>query len=147
MTILRDLINTVRNLRGEMNLNPSIKAPLFIESTQDLQEFITYIPAIARLSEIKQVTSLPTHEDAPIAICNGARLMLKVEIDKNAERTRLHKEIEKVQKNLDKLNAKLNKPGYVDKAPPHLVEKDRMELAELNSKMEKIQGRLINLNN
>lgn len=147
MAILRDLINTVRNLRGEMNLNPSIKAPLFIESTQDLQEFITYIPAIARLSEIKQVTSLPTHEDAPIAICNGARLMLKVEIDKNAERTRLHKEIEKVQKNLDKLNAKLNKPGYVDKAPPHLVEKDRMELAELNSKMEKIQGRLINLNN
>ena len=61
--------------------------------------------------------SLPEAEDAPVAVCNGARLMLKVEIDKAAETARLSKEAEKLQKALDKLNAKLSKPGYNRKSP------------------------------
>jgi hypothetical protein len=43
---------------------------------------------------------------------------------------------------LDKLNAKLAKPGYVDKAPAHLVEKDKAELAELEDKMGKVKAAL-----
>ena len=88
---------------------------------------------------------LPENEDAPVAVCNGARLMLKVEIDKAAETARLSKEAEKLQKALDKLNAKLGKPGYVDKAPAHLVEKDKAELAELEEKMAKVQSALAKL--
>ena len=71
--------------------------------------------------------------------------MLKVEIDKAAETARLSKEAEKLQKALDKLNAKLAKPGYVDKAPAHLVEKDKAELAELEEKMAKVQSALAKL--
>ena len=71
--------------------------------------------------------------------------MLKVEIDKAAETARLTKEAEKLQKALDKLNAKLSKPGYTDKAPAHLVEKDKADLAELESKMEKVHATLAKL--
>ena len=145
MTALQELIGAIRNLRGEMGVQPSVKAPLFIESADDLSELAAYLPALAKLSEVQQVATLPENEDAPVAICNGARLMLKVEVDKAAETARLTKEAEKLQKALDKLNAKLSKAGYVDKAPAHLVEKDKAELAELEDKMGKVKAALAKL--
>ncbi|WP_127292214.1 valine--tRNA ligase [Neisseria meningitidis] len=145
MTVLQDLIGAVRNLRGEMGIQPNVKAPLFVESTDDLADYLKYLPMMTRLIEAQQVAALPESEDAPVAVCNGARLMLKVEIDKAAETARLSKEAEKLQKALDKLNAKLSKPGYTEKAPAHLVEKDKADLAELEDKMAKVQNQLAKL--
>ncbi|HFC6615584.1 TPA: valine--tRNA ligase [Neisseria meningitidis] len=145
MTVLQDLIGAVRNLRGEMGIQPNVKAPLFVESTDDLADYLKYLPMMTRLTEAQQVAALPESEDAPVAVCNGARLMLKVEIDKAAETARLSKEAEKLQKALDKLNAKLSKPGYTEKAPAHLVEKDKADLAELEDKMAKVQTQLSKL--
>ena len=145
MTVLQDLIGTVRNLRGEMGIQPNVKAPLFVESADDLADYLKYLPMMTRLTEAQQVAALPESEDAPVAVCNGARLMLKVEIDKAAETARLSKEAEKLQKTLDKLNAKLSKPGYTEKAPAHLVEKDKADLAELEDKMAKVQNQLAKL--
>lgn len=145
MTVLQDLIGAVRNLRGEMGIQPNVKAPLFVESADDLADYLKYLPMMARLTEAQQVAALPESEDAPVAVCNGARLMLKVEIDKAAETARLSKEAEKLQKALDKLNTKLSKPGYTEKAPAHLVEKDKADLAELEDKMAKVQNQLAKL--
>ncbi|WP_315338426.1 valine--tRNA ligase [Neisseria sicca] len=142
---LQDLIGAVRNLRGEMGIQPNVKAPLFVESADDLADYLKYLPMMTRLTEAQQVAALPESEDAPVAVCNGARLMLKVEIDKAAETARLSKEAEKLQKALDKLNAKLSKPGYTEKAPAHLVEKDKADLAELEEKMAKVQNQLVKL--
>lgn len=145
MTVLQDLIGAVRNLRGEMGIQPNVKAPLFVESADDLADYLKYLPMMTRLTEAQQVATLPESEDAPVAVCNGARLMLKVEIDKATETARLSKEAEKLQKALDKLNAKLSKPGYTEKAPAHLVEKDKADLAELEDKMAKVQTQLSKL--
>lgn len=145
MTVLQDLIGAVRNLRGEMGIQPNVKAPLFVESADDLTDYLKYLPMMTRLTEARQVAALPESGDAPVAVCNGARLMLKVEIDKAAETARLGKEAEKLQKALDKLNAKLSKPGYTEKAPAHLVEKDKADLAELEDKMAKVQTQLAKL--
>ena len=145
MTVLQDLIGAVRNLRGEMGIQPNVKAPLFVESADDLADYLKYLPMMTRLTEAQQVAALPESEDAPVAVCNGARLMLKVEIDKAAETARLSKEAEKLQKALDKLNAKLSKPGYTEKAPAHLVEKDKADLAELEDKIAKVQTQLAKL--
>lgn len=145
MTVLQDLIGAVRNLRGEMGIQPNVKAPLFVESADDLTDYLKYLPMMTRLTEARQVAALPESGDAPVAVCNGARLMLKVEIDKAAETARLGKEAEKLQKAWDKLNAKLSKPGYTEKAPAHLVEKDKADLAELEDKMAKVQTQLAKL--
>ena len=144
MVQLQDLIGAVRNLRGEMGIAPNVKAPLFVEGSVP-EALLKYLPALTRLTEAKTVDRLPESEDAPVAVCNGARLMLKVEIDKAAETARLSKEAEKLQKALDKLNAKLSKPGYTEKAPAHLVEKDKADLAELEDKMAKVQNQLAKL--
>ena len=145
MGSLKELVEEVRKLRGEMGIAPNVKAPLFVEGGSELADLLKYLPALARLTEAKLVDKLPEADDAPVAVCNGARLMLKVEIDKAAETARLTKEAEKLQKALDKLNAKLAKPGYTDKAPTHLVEKDQADLAELQDKMAKVQAQLAKL--
>ena len=145
MAALKDLVEEVRKLRGEMGIAPNVKAPLFVEGSAELEGLLKYLPSLTRLTEAKLVDSLPEAEDAPVAVCNGARLMLKVEIDKAAETARLSKEAEKLQKALDKLNAKLSKPGYTEKAPAHLVGKDKADLAELEDKMAKVQTQLAKL--
>ena len=145
MAALKDLVEEVRKLRGEMGIAPNVKAPLFVEGSAELEGLLKYLPSLTRLTEAKLVDNLPEAEDAPVAVCNGARLMLKVEIDKAAETARLSKEAEKLQKALDKLNAKLSKPGYTEKAPAHLVEKDKADLAELEDKMAKVQNQLAKL--
>ena len=145
MAALKDLVEEVRKLRGEMGIAPNVKAPLFVEGSAALEGLLKYLPSLTRLTEAKLVDNLPEAEDAPVAVCNGARLMLKVEIDKAAETARLSKEAEKLQKALDKLNAKLSKPGYTEKAPAHLVEKDKADLAELEDKMAKVQTQLAKL--
>ena len=95
MAQLQDLIGAVRNLRGEMGIAPNVKAPLFVEGSVP-EALLKYLPALTRLTEAKTVDRLPESEDAPVAVCNGARLMLKVEIDKAAETARLGKEAEKI---------------------------------------------------
>ena len=148
MDVLKGLVESVRNLRGEMGLGPGVKAPLFVEGGADLADMLKYLPALTRLTEAKLVDKLPEGEDAPIAVCQAARnarLMLKGEIDKAAETARLNKEAEKLQKALDKLEAKLGKPGYTEKAPAHLVEKDKAELADLQDKMAKVAAQLAKL--
>lgn len=141
---LKALAFAARNLRGEMNLPPSQKTPLILESSEDLSAFVPYLLPLAKLSEVRLVTKLP-EDDAPIAMAGQTRLMLKVEIDKAAETARLTKEIGKVEDGIGKLQAKLEKPGYVDKAPAHLVEKDRAQLTEQTEKLGKLKQQLAKL--
>ncbi len=138
---LKALAFAARNLRGEMNLPPSQKTPLFLEGPAELAKFVPYLLPLAKLSEVNIVAKLP-EDDAPVAVAGQTRLMLKVEIDKVAETARLTKEIGKVEDGIAKLTAKLEKPGYVDKAPPHLVEKDRAQLAEQQEKLAKLKAQL-----
>lgn len=145
MATLQEVVNAIRNLRGEMGVAPSVKPPLLLESKDDLSAILPYLPSLAKLTEVRLMDALPQDEDAPIAVAANARLMLKVEIDKASEKARLNKELEKLQKALDKLNAKLAKPGYTEKAPAHLVAKDREELAGLTEKAEKIKQQLAKL--
>jgi len=142
--MLKALAFAARNLRGEMNLPPSQKTPLFLESSDDLAAFVPYLLPLAKLSEVNLVTKLP-EDDAPVAVSGSTRLMLKVEIDKAAESARLTKEIAKVADGIEKLKAKLEKPGYIDKAPAHLVEKDKAQLAEQEEKLGKLQAQLAKL--
>ncbi|MDN0076251.1 valine--tRNA ligase [Crenobacter sp. SG2303] len=144
MDAFKDMVNAVRNLRGEMGLGPAVKAPLFVEGDVANADFLPYLKLLARLSDATIVAKLP-EDDAPVAIAGEARLMLKVEIDKAAETARLTKEIGKVEADLAKLTAKLEKPGYTDKAPTHLVERDRAQLAEFSDKLEKLKGQLAKL--
>lgn len=73
MAALKDLVEEVRKLRGEMGIAPNVKAPLFVEGSAELEGLLKYLPSLTRLTEAKLVDSLPEAEDAPAAVCNCAR--------------------------------------------------------------------------
>ncbi len=60
-------------------------------------------------------------------------------IDKEAELARLEKEMGKLEINIEKGNAKLHNPGFVDKAPEAVVEKERQRVAELSKSLQQLQ--------
>ncbi|MBI5331145.1 MAG: valine--tRNA ligase [Betaproteobacteria bacterium] len=137
---LKALINAVRNLRGEMNLSPAQKAPLFIEGDAVRAElFAPYMAAMARLSEVKPMSHLPD-SDAPVAIEGDWRLMLHIEVDRVAEGARLEKEIARLEGEIRKAEAKLNNSSFVDKAPAAVVEQEKKRLAEFAATLEKIRA-------
>src|SRR5690606_30034726 len=94
---LKAQVEAVRALRGEMNLSPAQRVPLIAKGVQeDLQRHAEYLKALARLSEVEIVETLP-QLGAPVQIVGTTELMLHVEIDVAAERVRLGKEIERLE--------------------------------------------------
>jgi valyl-tRNA synthetase len=131
---LKEIIGSVRNLRAEMNLNPGLKVPLIIETKPDdlvMDEFVPYIRSLAKISEVDFTEALDDDGMAPVAIVGRVKMMLKVEIDIDAEKLRLTKEIEKNTKELDKLKQKLDNPAYTQRAPEDLVKRDTARANEL----------------
>jgi valyl-tRNA synthetase len=131
---LKNLIGVVRNLRAEMNIQPAVKVPLFIETSNpdEYSGFVDYIKMLAKIETVSIVAKLEDSQ-APVAVIQGGRLMLKVEIDIAAEKSRLTKEIEKNTKEIEKMKVKLDNPNYALRAPAELVAKDQARVSELNA--------------
>ena len=143
---LQKLIDATRNLRGEMNLSPAQKAPLFIAASAEqqakLRAFAPYLKTLAKLSEVTIGAALPDAVGAPVQVVGDISLMLKVEIDVKAERERLGKEIARLQGEISKANGKLNNENFVAKAPPAVIEQEKKRVAEFSGTLDKLQVQL-----
>jgi valyl-tRNA synthetase len=151
MNELQNLVDATRNLRGEMNLSPAQKAPLFISASSEqhdkLNTFAPYLKTLAKLSEVTVDAQLPENQGAPVQVVGNVEMMLKVEIDVKAERERLSKEITRLQGEIAKANGKLNNAGFVAKAPPAVIEQEKKRVAEFGETLKKLQGQLLGLPN
>ncbi len=101
---------------------------------------------LAKISEVTFVSKLEENVTSPVALFNQTRFMLKVEIDVEAEKLRLNREIEKLTKELDKINLKLNAPGFAEKAPKELVEKETARRQALDNMKSSLTQQLCKLN-
>ncbi len=145
ISTLKDIVHACRNLRGEMNLSPAQKVPLI--ALGDIAPYVPYIQALARISDITLVEGELPQADAPVAVVGEVRLMLKIEIDKDAEKARLSKEIARLEGEIGKATAKLGNESFVARAPATVVaqEKERLAnfadtLAKLKVQLEKLAG-------
>ncbi len=141
--LIKQMIDAVRNLRGEMQLSPSTRVPLMIEGdAQTVAVVKDYIAFLARLSEVDHVESIDAVNEgavAPVAIVGNFKLMLKVEIDVAAERERLSKEIKRLEGELAKCNGKLGNKSFVERAPAAVVEQEKKRLADFTDTLEKVR--------
>ena len=146
MNELKSLTDACRNLRGEMQLSPALKIPLFIEGADHtrLHNFAPYLRALAKLSEVQVVDTLP-ESPAPVSVTGSTRLMLKVEIDIAAERERLSKEAQRLEDEITKANAKLSNESFVARAPAQVVAQEKERVHNFSTTLEKLREQLAKL--
>jgi valyl-tRNA synthetase len=147
---LKAIIDSCRNLRGEMNLSPAVKVPLLATGDEArLKSFAPYVQALARLSEVKIISDESALDaeasGAPVAIVGTNKLVLKVEIDVAAERERLTKEVDRLTQEIAKARVKLENESFVARAPAAVVEQERKRLAEFESTADKLKAQLSRL--
>ncbi len=146
MTELKAMIHTCRNLRSEMNISPAQRMPLVIAGdAQTLTPFVPYLCGLARLSEVEIVDAIGEDELAPVAVAGDTKLMLRVEIDIEAEMERLAKEIARLEGEIVKANGKLGNASFVERAPAVVVQQERDRLAGFSATLEQLRPQLARL--
>ncbi|MDO4154787.1 MAG: valine--tRNA ligase [Clostridia bacterium] len=136
-------IKAVRNRRAEMNVAPSKKAKVFIETAygDTFKKGTVFFVRLASASEVTVAERFDGMEDAVSIITESARIYIPMDelVDFKAELARLEKEKQAVQKELDFVNGKLNNENFVSKAPAAVVEGQRQAKAQLDEKMALIE--------
>jgi len=151
---LKALVDACRTLRGEMNVSPAMRLPLYAvaddaEGAAFLREAAPVLQALAKLKEVKvfddEASWQAAAEAAPVAVVGAARLCLHMEIDKAAEKLRIGKEIARIEGEIAKVHGKLGNEAFVAKAPPAVIEQERKRLADFTATLERLRDQLVRL--
>ncbi len=137
---LKAQVDAIRALRGEMNLSPAQRVPLVAQGDAAiLSANSPYLASLCKLESVDIVDQLPTDAGAPVQVVDTTQLMLHVEIDVEAERIRLSKEIERLQGEINKAEAKLGNASFVERAPAAVVEQERLRVAQFGETLTKVK--------
>lgn len=153
MELIMDAIGAVRTRRSEMNVPPSKKAHLTV-ATLEREIFEAGIPFLKRLAYASDVTvtgmtdsgaeSGESAKGMVTVITHVARISMPMAelVDMEKEKARLEKQLGKDKAELDKLNTKLQNPGFVNKAPANVVEAERERAEKLANLIAKLEEQL-----
>ena len=132
-------IKAIRNRRSEMNIPPSKKAKVYIETAQS-DVFLTGINFVKRLASASEVTVDKSFGDlgnVVTIITDDAKIYIPLGdlVDFEAEKKRLEKELAAAEDKLAFIMKKLNNPGFVNKAPEKVVQQNRDDAAKAEDKI------------
>ena len=146
---LKGVITAVRNIRGEMRIAPGKELTVYLHNgdEQDQQRLNNNRGFLCRLARLDQIIWLDADGSAPPS---ATQLVGRMEIlvpmagliDKNAEIERLGKEINRLKQDVARIEGKLKNPGFADKAPAEVVNKEREKLNEHRSALAKLEEQL-----
>ena len=151
---LKLLVDACRNLRGEMNVSPATRLPLFVIATEAgeaafLKRSAAVLQALAKLNEVRifddEASWAAAAQAAPVAVVGEARICLHMEIDVAAEKIRLGKETARLEGEIVKANGKLGNEAFVAKAPPAVIEQERKRVADFVATLAKLKDQLARL--
>jgi valyl-tRNA synthetase len=150
MAVLQDLIVSVRNLRAELKVEPKVKVPIEVfahepEIRAMIEENLRTI-LLDRPANVEKITFV----ESSLGKLPGARstsrfdvhAVYEKKIDVAAERERLTKELEKIEKQLAGSQARLGDEQFLSKAPAHVVEGLRKQAEEATILRDKILAKL-----
>jgi valyl-tRNA synthetase len=143
---LQGVIVGVRNIRGEMNIPPGKELNVLLRNGDNkdknrLEANAQYLKKLAKLSDIRFLSADEAAPVASTALVGNLEILVPMAglIDTEAELARLAKEIDKLEKDIARIQGKLNNSGFVDKAPAAVVDKEREKLANQQQALLKLQ--------
>ncbi|OQB06950.1 MAG: Valine--tRNA ligase [Candidatus Cloacimonetes bacterium ADurb.Bin211] len=142
MSFMQEAITAVRNLRKELNLNPGIPISLVIRVAEERQKdlierYTTYFKRLAKVDNIEVGLQLPKPKASIAAVVRNLEIFLPLKgiIDLEAEKARLSKQIEKLEKEVQVIKNKLDNPHFLANAKPEIVENEKKHFEEVNTKL------------
>ena len=148
-----NVIDCVRNVRGEMNLNPGLNLDLLIRTRHDhevttLNNNTQYINSLGRANLIKSGPTVKKPRVSISSVCGEMDIFIPLEgkINFTEEKNRVEKELNKIEKDIIVLVKKLSNKNFIDKAPPEVIEKDRQRKKILSEKQARLKIHLETVN-
>lgn len=153
MGVVIDIVRTIRNIRNEMKVNPGKRIKAILHPLNDrrlaiVEQGVVFIRDLARLEEVTVIGELkekPAKSSA--AVVNGVEIILPLAgmIDLKKEIERLEKEIAKTSEEIGRATGKLKNPGFVNKAPEHLVKAEKEKVEKYTTQLEVLEKLLAEL--
>lgn len=146
MNLIIDIVGNIRNVRGEMNIPPVTQVETFLytedqETYDKLERNKDHIKNLARIGTLSISSNKKEYKSSATAVVDKVEIFvpLKGIIDFYEEEKRLKKESDKIEKKLILLNKKLSNEDFLSKAPPHVIEDERIENIKLIEKKRKFE--------
>ena len=146
MNLIIDIVGNIRNVRGEMNIPPATQVETFLytedqETYDKLERNKDHIKNLARIGTLSMSSDKKEYKSSATAVVDKVEIFvpLKGIIDFYEEEKRLKKESDKIEKKLILLNKKLSNEDFLSKAPPHVIEDERIENMKLIEKKRKFE--------
>ena len=149
MEKIMDAIRAIRNRRAEMNIPPSKKSKVYVE-TAFADVFAVgseFIKRLAYASDVEIADAFGDLGNTVTIVTNDAKIYIPLGdlVDFEAEAKRLQKELAAAEEKLAFINKKLDNPGFVNKAPEKVVQQNRDEAAKLTEKIANLRSSLENM--
>jgi valyl-tRNA synthetase len=132
---VKGIVTAIRTIRGEMNVPPSKKIAVFVSGGSAVTQIQVTDNStfLKKLASLESIDYLQSDTDAPLsatALFGEVKILVPMAgiIDKHAELARLEREIDKLKKEVERVQSKLNNPAFTDKAPADVVQKEQDKL-------------------
>jgi valyl-tRNA synthetase len=151
---IQEIVRAIRNARSEYDVPPGRRIGAQISAGAHLKMLSDNSPLLARLAglglaTIQLAADLAAPDHAVTLAAGGVTTYLPLAglVDLAAERTRLQKEIDNIDRQLQRIDGLLANPGFVNKAPDEIIDRERNKLGELQGARRQLAERLAALAN
>jgi valyl-tRNA synthetase len=149
MDVLMEMVRGIRNVRIEYDVDPARRISVLVAPGSHRENIQQYSYLFSRLCNVADLQLLEgaTPEEAASVVVSDATVYLPLKglIDFAAEVERLEKERAKLQEQIVKSEAMLNNEGFVSRARPDVVQRERDKLTDLQASASQIDSRLVEL--
>ncbi|MCL4103738.1 UNVERIFIED_CONTAM: hypothetical protein GTU68_059817 [Idotea baltica] len=141
-----EAVGRARNLKAEYNLAANRNVKFILDPEGDFTEAAVFAK-LAGAGGITTETGFEAESGVPVALSPIGKIYMPLDglIDKDAEKKRLTKELEKVEAEYKKVNAKLSNENFVSRAPEEVVQENKDRQAEWKAKVEELNQMIANL--
>jgi valyl-tRNA synthetase len=146
MAFVQHAIEAIRAIRGEMGIPPGKEISILLRvghvvTAEQFRRYEGYVSRLTRASSIATLTGTEKPRLAATAVVDGEELFVPLEgvIDLDVERARLRKERDRLEGIIKGIDAKLENPSFVQRAPADVVEKERDKLRSFRQSLGKVQ--------
>lgn len=148
MENLKQIVTSIRNIRGEMNIPPSKMITILMNSESIPDYSLNYIKKLTRAEKINIDKNLSKPKASASAVLKNYEIFIPLEglIDLDTERQRLQKEISRIENSLNGIEKKFSNPNFMNNAPREIIEKEKSKQIDWQNNLKKLKELLNNIN-